>query len=372
MEAIWLAIPGCVIWFVILLLPWRPWSTRESLDGDPGLSGDLDTVTVLIPARNEASVIARTLRSVASQGTGHRIILIDDQSSDGTADEARTTGLDNLQILPGTPMPDGWTGKLWALEQGRRCVDSHYILLLDADIELLPGTLPALLHKLRTEHYGLVSLMACLRMESFWEKLLMPAFIYFFKLLYPFHLSNRGSRFVAAAAGGCILIETRILNEMSGFASLKHALIDDCTLARHVREQGAGTWVGLTHSARSHRSYESFSVIRDMVARTAYTQLNYSVSLLMLCTLLMGAAFLFPVIALLSLETIPMTLAVATFIIMGMTYLPTLKYYGLPVAWCAALPAIGLLYLLMTWGSAVRHWRGAGATWKDRMYRAQE
>ncbi|MEX2523952.1 MAG: glycosyltransferase [Gammaproteobacteria bacterium] len=371
MEACWLAIPGFVIWLVILMLPWRPWSTRESLDGQPSLSMPLDDVTVLIPARNEAAVIARTLHSVALQGHGQRIILIDDQSTDDTIVEARNTGLNNLDVLRGAPMPDDWTGKLWALEQGRRRVESDYILLLDADIELLPGTLPALLNKLVTERYGMVSLMAFLRMESFWEKLLMPAFIYFFKLLYPFHLSNTGSKYVAAAAGGCILIESRILNDIGGFESLKEALIDDCMLARRVRDHGAGTWIGLTRSAKSHRRYDNFAVIRDMVARTAYTQLHYSVLLLTVCTLLMIAAFLLPIVAFFSLNPVSMPLALATFLIMGVTYVPTLKYYGLNPAWAAALPVTGLLYLLMTWNSAFRHWRGISAVWKNRTYRRQ-
>lgn len=371
MEVWWLAIPACVVWFIILVLPWRPWSTRESLDGDPSLSMPLDAVTVLIPARNEASVIGRTLHSVAAQGDGHRVILIDDQSSDDTVVEALNTGLNNLEVLHGAPMPDDWTGKLWALEQGRRRVASDYILLLDADIELLPGTLPALLNKLIAERRALVSLMAFLRMDSFWEKLLMPAFIYFFKLLYPFHLSNTGSKYVAAAAGGCILIETRILNDIGGFESLKQALIDDCMLARHVREHGGSTWLGLTHSARSHRRYDNLDGIRDMVVRTAYTQLHYSVLLLITCTLLMAAAFLLPVIALFTLDTISVLLSLATFLIMGVTYIPTLKYYDLHPAWAAALPVTGLLYLLMTWNSAMRHWRGTSAVWKDRTYRRQ-
>ncbi|MEJ2761734.1 MAG: glycosyltransferase, partial [Gammaproteobacteria bacterium] len=221
MDPAWFALPGCLIWIAILVLPWRPWSARESLDGDTSLPDDLDDVTVLIPARNEQDCIARTLRSVAAQGRGHRIILIDDQATDATVAEAAGLNLAGLRILPGQTLPPGWTGKLWALEQGRREAATDYLLLLDADIELLPGTLPALRAKLRSEGRQLVSLMAFLRMQNFWEKLLMPAFIYFFKLLYPFHLSNSGSRFTAAAAGGCILIESRALAAAGGFAAIR-------------------------------------------------------------------------------------------------------------------------------------------------------
>lgn len=367
MDPVWWAVPGCAIWLAILALPWRPWSTRETLDGDTSRSDALDGITVLIPARNEADCIARTLTSVAAQGRGHRILLIDDQSSDGTAAVAERLGLAGLRILPGQPLPPEWTGKLWALEQGRREADTDYLLLLDADIELLPGTLPALLAKLRGERRQMVSLMAFLRMESFWEKLLMPAFIYFFKLLYPFSLSNRGSRFTAAAAGGCILIEARALAAAGGFGAIRDALIDDCSLARRIRDGGGSTWIGLTRSARSHRRYDSLGVIWDMVARTAYTQLYYSPLLLGLCTLLMGAAFVLPVAALF-LSGAAAVSGLIALALMWISYLPTLKYYKMQPAWTLALPLIGALYLLMTWSSAVRHWRGRSAMWKDRIY----
>lgn len=371
MDPSWYALPGCLIWIAILALPWRPWSTRESLDGDTSLPDDLDDVTVLIPARNEQECIARTLRSVAAQGRGHRIILIDDQSTDATVAEAVGLNLPGLHILTGQALPPGWTGKLWALEQGRHEADSDYLLLLDADIELLPGTLPALLAKLRSEGRQLVSLMAFLRMQSFWEKLLMPAFIYFFKLLYPFHLSNSGSRFIAAAAGGCILIESRALSTAGGFAAIQGALIDDCRLARRIRDSGGGTWIGLTHSACSRRRYEGLGVIWDMVARTAYTQLHYSPWLLGLCTLLMAAAFLLPVAALFMADSAAAAVAAAALALMWISYLPTLKYYNLHPAWGLALPAVGALYMLMTWSSAWRHWQGSSAVWKDRVYDRQ-
>jgi hopene-associated glycosyltransferase HpnB len=371
MEASWLVLPGCLIWIGILVLPWRPWSTRESLDADPSLPDDLTGITVIIPARNEEECIGRTLTSVAAQGRGHEILLVDDQSTDDTVAEARKLELSNLRILQGTALPPDWTGKLWALEQGRSAAATEYLLLLDADIELLPGTLPALFKKLRSEQRQMVSLMAFLRMHSFWEKLLMPAFIYFFKLLYPFHLSNSGSRFSAAAAGGCILIENRALTAAGGFAAIRGALIDDCRLARCVRNTGGSTWIGLTHSARSHRRYESLRVIWDMVARTAYTQLRYSPWLLGLCTLFMAAAFIAPVAALFTGESTTVMTGVLSLTLMWISYLPTLRYYNLTAAWALVLPAVGALYLLMTWSSAIRHWKGSSAVWKDRVYGRQ-
>lgn len=216
MEWSLLALPGLVIWSLVLCLPWRPWSTREFLDvatfdteSNKPHKADLSRITVLIPARNEADVIAETLLALKTQDESLKIILIDDQSDDDTSDIALRAGLKNLNIIKGKPLPEGWSGKLWALEQGRKHVDTDYILLLDADITLAPGTLTSLFQKLNFEQLDLVSLMAFLRMNSFWEIFLMPAFIYFFKLLYPFQLSNAPSdkllsRHVAAAAGGCI------------------------------------------------------------------------------------------------------------------------------------------------------------------------
>ncbi|MBI4006088.1 MAG: glycosyltransferase, partial [Gammaproteobacteria bacterium] len=266
-----LALPGFIVWTIILILPWRPWSTRESLDADPSLQLDLSCITVLIPARNEQLVIADTLDALLKQGQGLRIILIDDQSADDTVETARQKEFENLQIINGNNNPDGWTGKLWALEQGRHLVNTDLILLLDADIRLQPGTIAKLLSKLNREQLDMISLMACLRMKYFWEKLLIPAFIFFYKLLYPFQLSNSTSRYVAAAAGGCILIKTSALSEIGGFGSLKECLIDDCALARKIKNNNGKIWIGLTHSAISLRHYEYLQSIWDMVTRTAFT-----------------------------------------------------------------------------------------------------
>lgn len=281
MEYSLLALPGLVIWSLVLCLPWRPWSTRESLDAEINEAHNLNPsqITVLIPARNEAEVIGKTLVSLKTQDESLKIILINDQSSDDTSNIALRAELESLNIISGEPLPDGWSGKLWALEQGRKKVETKYILLLDADISLAPGTLASLLQKIESERLDLVSLMAFLRMISFWEILLMPAFIYFFKLLYPFHLSNASSnkmfsKYVAAAAGGCILIRRKALEQIDGFNSLKDSLIDDCTLAHKIKANGGQIWIGLTHSAVSHRRYDTLQTIWNMVARTAYTQLH--------------------------------------------------------------------------------------------------
>ncbi len=365
----WLAVPGLIIWLIILLLPWRPWSTRESLDAAaPDSLFDHACITVLIPARNEAESISATLDGLAAQNPQLKIILIDDQSTDQTAVIAKNKNLPNLTIISGQPLPEGWAGKLWALEQGRKLVTTELTLLLDADIQLLPGTLAALIRKLDEDNRDLVSLMARLRMESFWEKLLMPAFIFFFKLLYPFSLANSTSRWIAAAAGGCILVKTATLENAGAFAGLKQALIDDCTLARKIKDNGGRIWLGLTHSAVSLRPYDTLGIIWEMVARSAFTQLYYSWGLFVLCTLLMLAIFLLPVVALFS-GNAPATFSAAlTLFIMCICYLPVLRYYHLHPAWVISLPITGLLYLGMTWTSALRHMFSRGARWKGREY----
>ena len=226
-----------LLWVGFALLPWRPWSNREVLDAMEDVSGDLalDEITVLIPARNEAEVIQRTLQSVIEQGPGVRIVLIDDNSEDATVEKARQMRISDLRIIQSPPLPPGWSGKLWALEQGRLQVTTPYTLLLDADIELGRGIVKTIREKMDREGIPFVSLMAVPSMSSGWEKMLMPAFVHFFKVLYPFGRVNSRRTRVAAAAGGCILVETRMLDQIGGFESIKSAVIDDCALARRVK-----------------------------------------------------------------------------------------------------------------------------------------
>lgn len=363
-----LAPAGLVIWLAILLLPWRPWGTRESLDTRKSIRQDLSTVTVLIPARNEAAVISRTLLSLSQQEPDLKIIVVDDQSTDDTAGEINRLALKNLVLIQGEPAPPGWSGKLWALEQARQRADTEILLLLDADIELLPNMIATLKDKFTSDELHLLSLMANLRMRSFWEILLIPAFIYFFKLLYPFHLSNTNNRWIAAAAGGCIMLRSDSLQCIGGFTAIRGALIDDCTLAKSFRVNGYKTWIGLTHSATSLRTYNNLSGIWYMVTRTAFTQLRYSWIALLLCIGLMSVAFVSPVINLIAADVEYQWMSGVTFIIMFTTYLPVLRYYEIPVFWSLTLPLAGLLYLLMTCDSAWLHISGRGSSWKGRTY----
>lgn len=368
-----LGLPALLVWAIVLALPWRPWSTRERLNAEPAAPADTDLsdIVVLIPARDEADVLATSLAALAAQGTDLKVVVVDDQSSDRTAEVISATRDRELTLVVGKPLPPGWTGKLWALEQGSTHIDRPLVLLLDADIALAPGTLAALRRKLRDQELGLVSLMAELSMVNPWEKLLIPAFIYFFKLIYPFRLSNSSLPWVAAAAGGCVLIEARALRAIGGFRSYHDALIDDCALARRVKNHGFGTWIGLTRSARSLRGYTRLGEIWVMVARAAFTQLRYSPLWLALCTLLMAVSFVAPVVALVMAPVTGKALGAAALLAMMMSYLPTLRFYERSPAWALALPVVGVLYLAMTWDSAFRYWRGATARWKDRIYRPE-
>ena len=370
-----LAAAGAAIWLAILLLPWQPWRVRENLDADPSLAhgeADLSDVTVLIPARNEADVICKTIAALAEQGTGLSVIVTDDQSDDGTADAARGaaagTGL-SLVVVEGGPLPEGWAGKMWALEQARGRVTTPLILLLDADIELAPGTLATLKMCRLREGTRFLSLMARLRMENGWEKLLMPAFVFFFKLLYPFHLSNNQHPMVAAAAGGCVLTDADLLEKVGGFGAIRDAIIDDCALAREARRAGGRTWVGLTHSVLSTRPYGGLGSVWNMVARSAFTQLRYSALLLLLCTLVFALACWMPVVSIFAApDLVAKAIGGLTIVAMMGVYGPTLAYYGRAPLWAATMPVIGSLYLAMTWSSALRYWAGARSQWKGRIY----
>jgi len=363
-----LAITGAtVIWLVVLILPWQPWRTREQFTPEAGHKGSLDAVTVVIPARNEADVIAGTLAALKQQDPDLCIILVDDQSTDATADRAREHGTSRLRILSTPPLPAGWSGKLWALEQGFRQAQTDYILLLDADIELQPGGIAGLLDKLEREDLQMISLMARLRMVSGWEKLLMPAFIYFFRLLYPFALANRPDSRIAAAAGGCVLIRTQAFADIGGPAGLRTELIDDCALARRIKCNGGRIWLDLTHAAVSRRQYENLATIWEMVTRTAYTQLYYSPWLLAACILLLLEAYAVPVAGLFYPGS-ARWLAVLAMLGMCGSYLPTLRYYGLPGWRVLTLPVAAMLFGLMTLDSARRHLAGHGARWKNRTY----
>ena len=362
-----------LLWIGFALSPWGSWRNREVLDATNEIDEELlDEITVVVPARNEADLIQAALQSIIAQGSGLKIILIDDRSEDATAAKARALAHANLRIVDGAPVPAGWSGKLWALEQGRQQVSTRYTLFLDADMKLARGILKTLKNKMRQEAAPFISLTAAPAMSSIWEKLVMPAFVYFFKALYPFQRVNSPNTKIAAAAGGCILVETRVLDRIGGFGSIKSAVIDDCALARRVKSQGFKIWLGLTHSVESIRGYKNLKEIGDMIARCAFAQLHYSFGLLILCTFVMLLLYVLPVFLVASSNDLIRCLSGGSLAIMFLTYLPTLRFYHRSWAWALCLPLIAGFFLAMTWISAIRYWRGERTRWKGRVYPREE
>ncbi len=367
-----LAVLSTLAWVGFALTSWL-WRAAPKLDAAPECYGneELGDITVLIPARNEAEVIQRTLRSIARQGCNMNVIVVDDRSQDDTAAKARQIEIANLRVIDAVPLPAGWSGKLWALEQGRREIKTPRTLLLDADIELAPGAIRALKEKMHGEGIPFISLMVMPSMSTGWERLLMPAFVYFFKVLYPFPRVNSAVSRVAGAAGGCVLLETQLLEHIRAFRSIRSAVIDDCTLAQRVKSEGFKIWLGLTHSAKSIRGYKRLKEIWDMVARAAFAQLHYSTPLLLLCTVLMLVVYVAPVALLVSNRAVVRYLALVSLTLMVVTYAPTLRFYGRSIAWALCLPLVAGLFVAMTWTSALRYWRGERTRWKGRVYRRE-
>jgi len=377
-----LALFALAAWLGVLLLPSGPWRTRErftlqAIPNDPVATFDLSCVTVLIPARNEAGAIGRTLEGLAEQGENLEVIVVDDQSDDDTAAAASeaNSGLGlplNLRIIDGQTLPPGWGGKLWALEQGFEWVERDYCLLLDAEIVLAPRVLGALIKKAEDEDRAMISIMAKLHCKTFWEKLLVPPFIFFFKLLYPFAKVNDSNSRTAAAAGGCILIRTDVLRAIGRFAAIRDALIDDCILAARVKLAGHSIWLGLSEEVLSLRAYTDFASFRRMVTRTAFTQLRYSVGLLGLVIAIMSVIFVAP-IAGLGFAAGPWGTVAGAGALSAMlvAFSPTVRFYRLSWGWVLTLPGAAMLFLVMTLESAVKYWCGIKAQWKGRTYTKQ-
>ena len=341
------------------------------------------TVWAIVPARDEAEVISTSLMSLLNQDYlgEFSIVVVDDNSSDRTREIALATAeklnkTEQLKAIEGKPLADGWKGKLWAVQQGITDVKSihtpDYFLFTDADIKHPTDNISRLVAKARTQQLDLVSLMVLLRCQSFWEKLLIPAFVFFFQKLYPFAWVNNPERPMAAAAGGCILISDRALTAIGGIATIKDALIDDCSLAQAVKSQGKNIWLGLSETTTSLRGYDNLKIIWNTVARTAYTQLNYSPLLLMGTVIGMVILYLVTPICLtigvLTGNWLALAMSISTWLLMTWAYLPTIKLYNLSIVWAFSLPAIALLYTLMTLDSAVKYYQGKGGAWKGRTY----
>jgi hopene-associated glycosyltransferase HpnB len=342
----------------------------------------LPTVCVVVPARDEAEVIEASLTSLLEQDYlgSFWVVLVDDHSSDRTSKIAQATAhklnkTDKLKIVTAKALAVGWKGKLWAIQQGIEAFRSNlpdYWLLTDADIKHDLSNLSQLVNKAENDNLNLVSLMVLLRCQSFWEKLLIPAFVFFFQKLYPFAWVNNPQKSLAAAAGGCILISNQALQEIGGIATIKAALIDDCSLAKAVKSQSKNIWLGLTTKTISLRAYDNLKTIWDTIARTAFTQLNYNWLLLLGTVIGMSIVYLVAPIGLglgiITNNWVLVGISALTWLLMTIAYLPTVRLYNLSIIWGLSLPAIAFLYTLMTVDSAIKHYQGKGGAWKGRTY----
>jgi len=381
-----LVVLSLIIWLGLLSLRGQFWRVDQQLEVTNPQLQSLPKVCAVIPARNEADVLPISLRSLLLQDYDDTltIFLVDDRSTDGTAACAEGVAYavdkpQQLQIIFGEELPSGWSGKLWAVQQGIKYVETlhitslpDYFLLTDADIEHDVNNLRRLVAKAEQENLDLVSVMVRLRCETFWEKFLIPAFVFFFQKLYPFSWVNNPRNPTAAAAGGCILIRRTALERIGGIEVIRQALIDDCALANAVKSNQGRIWLGLSDLTRSLRPYNSLETIWEMVARSAYTQLNYSPVLLLGTVVAMTLIYLIPllgvVIGAVLGNWIIASIGLATWLLMTLTYLPTIRFYQCSPWLAFSLPAIAFLYTLMTIDSAIRHWQGRGGAWKGRVY----
>ncbi|MFJ8074212.1 glycosyltransferase [Streptomyces sp. NPDC096176] len=388
----WIAMGSLTAWGWLLLGQGLFWRTDQRLphcgvseQPHRDVPAQWPDVAVVVPARDEAEVLPLSLPSLLAQDYPGRaeIVLVDDNSTDGTGDLARSLagrhwGLPLRVVTPGEP-EHGWTGKLWALRHGMavaRTGEPEYLLLTDADIAHEPDSLRSLVSAARTGDLDLVSQMARLRVASGWERLVVPAFVYFFSQLYPFRWVNRPGGRTAAAAGGCVLLRTETAARADVPHSIRHAVIDDVSLARAVRRAGGRIWLGLADRVDSVRPYPRLADLWRMVSRSAYAQLRHSPPLLAGTVAGLALVYLAPPAALCAgLWAHDPAAAWAgglAWAVMTGTYLPMLRYYRQPPLLALTLPFTAVLYLLMTVDSAVQHYRGRGAAWKGRTYARPE
>ncbi len=385
--ALVLTLLSLLSWLGLLIFWGQFWLANQRLDTQSNNLTKYPSVCAIIPARNEAQMLPQTLPSLLKQDYpgDFNLILVDDRSSDRTGEIAQEIATQlkrsqRLKVVLAEALPQGWTGKLWAMSQGIKVAQQQtnspdYFLFTDADIQHHSTNLNELVTKAEQENLDLVSLMVLLRCQSFWEQLLIPAFVFFFQKLYPFPWVNDPHKTMAAAAGGCILVHRQALQRIGGIAAIRQTLIDDCALAEAIKSSSKGKkgiWLGLTDSTLSLRPYPSLSSIWDMVARTAYTQLNYSPWLLFGTLVAMTIIYLVPPLAtvggLLTGNWLIAIAGLSAWLLMALAYLPTILLYQRFPLLAFLLPGIALLYNLMTIDSALRHWQGKGGAWKGRVY----
>jgi hopene-associated glycosyltransferase HpnB len=371
-----LAVICVVVWLYLIAGRGNFWLCRVRDTGQPPQLQQWPAVVAVVPARNESEYIAASAGSLLRQeyAGAFSIIVVDDDSSDETPAMAMHAAASvpdrQMTVVNGKGPPPGWTGKLWALKQGIDAAEKlrpDYLLLTDADIEHAPDTLAWLVKQSSAGRYVLTSLMAKLRCESFAERTHVPAFIYFFQMLFPFSWVCRPGSSTAAAAGGCMLVRTDALASVGGIASIRNALIDDCSLAEKLKTIGP-IWLGLTDRVRSIRPYDTLSDVKRMISRSAYAQLRYSPLLLAATVASMAITFIIPPLLAIFGTGLPRFLGLLTWLTMTVSFVPTLQFYRLSRLWSLALPVVALLYLYYTLGSAYLFARGQGGQWKGRIH----
>jgi len=331
-------------------------------------------VAVVVPARNEADSIRQSISSLLEQDYPGElsIVLLDDNSSDGTAEIAASLdGADHLKIIKGEPLPPGWTGKLWAVNQGlnqEEAKAADFILLTDADIVHARDHISRLVAKAEADKLDLTSEMVQLHCATAAERMFIPAFVFFFQMLYPFAWASDPKKRLAGAAGGTMLVSRAAMERVQGVSRIRDELIDDCALAKEIKSTGGRIWLGHTKRAISIRAYSNWREIWDMIARTAYVQLRYSPLLLLGCIVSMGIVFLAPPLLTLLAHGLPRILGALSWLMIALAFQPTLRRYERSPLWGFALPAISLFYLGATIASALRHYTGRGGGWKNRVY----
>lgn len=376
MLAIIAGIITLLIWLWLLLAQGGFWRVRSFL-ALPRNSDLAAKIAVIIPARDEAGVVGRCISSLLQQkyrGPVH-IFLVDDGSVDGTAQIARQAAEQSgkasaLTVIQGTPLPAGWSGKLWAVQQGIQSVrklDPQFFLLTDADIEHAPESISTLATIAESGSYDLASYMVKLHCGTLAERLLIPAFVFFFFKIYPASWIANPRRKTAGAAGGCILIRPQALERAGGIEAVRGEIIDDCALAKAVKQSGGRVWLGVTELARSIRPYGSFAGIGQMISRSAFSQLHHSAFMLLLAMAGLIATYLLPPVLLFAGHPLPVALGAAAWLLMMVAYLPMIRFYRLNPLWALFLPVVAIFYMGATLHSAIKYWLGRGGEWKGRV-----
>jgi hopene-associated glycosyltransferase HpnB len=365
-----------LVWILLLFTRGRFWQIREADLKNP-LPPSPPRVAIVVAARNESRVVGTAVSSLLRQDYPgvFQVFLGDDGSTDSTSEvalrAAREAGLeDRLTVIQARPAPAGWLGKPWALSEGLKAAADFrpgYLLFTDADIQHPPDELSRLVAKAESGGYDLVSLMVRLHAETFAEKSLMPAFVFFFFKIYPPDRVAKPGWPTAGAAGGCILLRSETLSRIGGISAIRGALIDDCALAKLVKRTGGKLWLGITSSAVSIRGYGSLAGLFQMISRNAFSLLHHS-SLLLACSLLgMFATYLLPPLVILSFRPVAVLLGALAWGLMAIACAPIYRHYGLSALRGFLMPAVALFYTGASVHSAVRYWRGEGGEWKGRV-----